>query len=243
MAPLRRMATAVCQAVRRNYAVSAPEQLDRCQEAALKENCIVVDEDDRAVGHATKRECHRVDARGALVLHRAFSVFLFNSREELLLQKRSSHKITFPSCYTNACCSHPLFDIPAEREEEAALGVRLAARRRLQHELGVSPDDVPVDSLRYLTRIHYRAEMDGGWGEHEIDYVLILHRDVTLDPNPEEVSDVLYVDRGGLDALVSAGEEPLSPWFRLIAQSHLRSWWDNLHQLDRYQDHETIHRF
>ncbi|KAJ8877339.1 hypothetical protein PR048_021793 [Dryococelus australis] len=243
MLPLRRMAAAMCRAVHRNYTMSASKLLDQRQEMALEENCIVVDNDDHAIGCATKRECHRVDPNGMLILHRAFSVFVFNSKGELLLQKRSPQKITFPGCYTNACCSHPLFDIPAEREEEEAQGVRKAAQRRLQYELGIPSSEVPLDSLRYLTRIHYKAGMDEVWGEHEIDYVIVLHRDVTLNPNPEEVSDILYINRDQLNSFLRTVKSPLTPWFNLIAQDHLCQWWDNLHQLNHYEDHQTIHRF
>nr|CAD7193853.1 unnamed protein product [Timema douglasi] len=162
------------------------ENLDPLQEASLEERCITVNEKDHAIGNATKRECHQVGKNGQLILHRAFSVFIFNSKGDLLLQRRSPQKITFPDCYTNACCSHPLYDLEAEREERGALGVRKAAQRRLQHELGIPPQEATPESFHYLTRIHYQAGNRGQWGEHEIDYIMILHRDVTLSPNMNE---------------------------------------------------------
>ncbi|PSN47596.1 Isopentenyl-diphosphate Delta-isomerase 1 [Blattella germanica] len=213
------------------------------QEAALSERCLVVNEQDHVIGDASKRDCHSVQPDGELTLHRAFSVFLFNSRNELLLQQRSPQKVTFPNYVTNTCCSHPLYEIAAEREERDAMGVRRAAMRRLHYELGIPQDQAHPDNLQYLTRIHYYDAGDGQWGEHEIDYVLVLHTDVTLQPNPDEVSKVWYVARQDLDDVLNTQSAPLTPWFRLIAQNHLRIWWDNLHRLDAFKDHKTIHRF
>lgn len=103
------------------------------------------------------------------LLHRAFSVFLFDSKNRLLLQQRATEKITFPDMWTNTCCSHPL-GVPGETgaELEAAVqGVRRAAQRKLDQELGIKAAQVPVDQFQFLTRIHYKAPSDGKWGEHE----------------------------------------------------------------------------
>lgn len=103
------------------------------------------------------------------LLHRAFSVFLFDSNKRLLLQQRATEKITFPDMWTNTCCSHPL-GIPGETGAEldaAVLGVKRAAQRKLGHELGIKPEQVPLDKFEFFTRIHYRAPSDGKWGEHE----------------------------------------------------------------------------
>lgn len=103
------------------------------------------------------------------LLHRAFSVFLFNSKNQLLLQQRATEKITFPDMWTNTCCSHPL-GIPGEgggELAEAVTGVKNAARRKLDHELGINPEQVPFEDFHFLTRIHYKAPSDGKWGEHE----------------------------------------------------------------------------
>jgi len=103
------------------------------------------------------------------LLHRAFSVFLFNSKNELLLQQRATEKITFPDMWTNTCCSHPL-GIPGETGSElpeAVAGVKRAAQRKLDHELGIKAAQVPTENFKFLTRIHYKAPSDGKWGEHE----------------------------------------------------------------------------
>lgn len=80
------------------------------QNTAMKEQCILVDEMDQCLGQVSKRECHRVN-NGQVTLHRAFSVFLFNTKGDMLVQQRSKYKITYPSHYTNACCSHPLYEV------------------------------------------------------------------------------------------------------------------------------------
>lgn len=103
------------------------------------------------------------------LLHRAFSVFLFDSKNRLLLQQRATEKITFPDMWTNTCCSHPLA-VPGETGatlDTAVQGVRRAAQRKLDQELGIKAAQVPLDKFQFLTRIHYKAPSDGKWGEHE----------------------------------------------------------------------------
>jgi isopentenyl-diphosphate delta-isomerase len=103
------------------------------------------------------------------LLHRAFSVFLFNDKNELLLQQRASEKITFPDMWTNTCCSHPLHvsNETGSNLPDAILGVKHAAQRKLDHELGIKKEQVPLEKFHFLTRIHYKAPSDGKWGEHE----------------------------------------------------------------------------
>ena len=103
------------------------------------------------------------------LLHRAFSVFLFDTNNRLLLQQRAHEKITFPDMWTNTCCSHPL-DEPGETGigSEAIEGAKRAAQRKLYHELGIQAKEIPLDKFHFLTRIHYKAPCgDGVWGEHE----------------------------------------------------------------------------
>lgn len=102
------------------------------------------------------------------LLHRAFSAFIFRpSDAKLLLQQRASEKITFPDMWTNTCCSHPLDDFETEKVEKDQLGVRVAASRKLEHELGIPKSQTPIDEFQYLTKIHYLAPSSGKWGEHE----------------------------------------------------------------------------
>lgn len=218
------------------------QALNPIQEESLAENCMLVDRNDKIIGSATKRDCHKVKPDGSILLHRAFSVFLFNSRQELLLQKRSDTKITFPGCFTNTCCSHPLFDLVEEQIEQNALGVKLAAIRRLNHELGVPKGELDTKDVKYLTRIIYKSIGDGIWGEHEIDYVLFVHKDVSIKPNPEEVSEVCFVSKNNFNNFISDLKDPITPWFHLILKNQLHHWWDNINNLDEFVDHKTIHQ-
>lgn len=237
------MYSSVRLAVRRTLTTSIAKKIDPVQEAALKESCILVDNKDKVLGKASKLLCHKVGVNGDIPLHRAFSVFIFNSKNEILLQRRSDMKVTFPGFVTNACCSHPLFDAEGETEEKNALGVRLAAQRRLQHELGIPKHEVELDALQYLTRIHYKSTGDGEWGEHEVDYILFLHKDVTLNPNPNEVSLVQFVAKSEFHQFLNKLEHPLTPWFQLVVKHRLNIWWENLGKLSKFYDHERINTF
>lgn len=181
------------------------------------------------------------------MLHRAFSVFLFNSDGHLLLQQRSQAKITFPGHFTNTCCSHPLHS-PAELQDNGAIGVKRAAQRKLQHELGIDPKQLLIDDLHYLTRVHYLAENApdrGTWGEHEIDYILVAQKDVDVTPNLNEVESYTYVSQEQLRKMIEksqVGNSLITPWFRLIADRLLMGWWNNLHNIQQCRDSQ-IHRF
>lgn len=217
---------------------------DQDQVRYMEEMCILLDQNDQDIGSASKKECHLMTNISKGMLHRAFSVFLFNSRNELLLQQRASEKITFPDCYTNTCCSHPLA-IPGELGTKDQIGVRRAAQRKLEHELGIKPEQVPLDQFKYLTRIHYVSPSDGQWGEHEIDYILFIKAEVELDINPNEVQSVKYVSQDQLREIIATADETgtkLTPWFKLIDTNFLYKWWDSLEDLDSQVDHKTIHR-
>jgi isopentenyl-diphosphate delta-isomerase len=107
------------------------------------------------------------------LLHRAFSVFLFDPvTKKLLLQQRASEKITFPDQWTNTCCSHPLHTASelgrGDDLQSSVEGVKRAAQRKLEHELGIKSEQVPLEGFAFLTRIHYlSASGQGLWGEHE----------------------------------------------------------------------------
>lgn len=221
---------------------ASSESIDPQQLALLDEPCILVDENDLNIGSASKKSCHLMKD-GTSLLHRAFSVFLFNTQGELLLHRRSDEKITFPGHYTNTCCSHPLYT-PQETVEGDALGVRVAAQRRLQIELGIPPPQAKPEDMTYLTRIHYASPSNGVWGEHEMDYILFLRGDVHLSPNQNEVQDVRYVKREDISTFLKECDEkkiPITPWFRLITDKFLPLWWDNLDNIQNFQDHNTIH--
>ncbi|XP_076544722.1 isopentenyl-diphosphate delta isomerase isoform X2 [Osmia lignaria lignaria] len=239
---LKKLSSAACH-LKSTVKYVGSTQAAPLQQAALEERCILVDALDKPLGKATKRDCHTVNSDGQVLLHRAFSVFLFNGKGELLLQKRSANKITFPNHYTNTCCSHPLAEIPEETEEHEAIGIRRAAQRRLNYELGIPLSQILLSDFLYLTRIHYHA-VNGYWGEHEIDYVLFMQKDnIILNPNSDEISELRWVSQSEINDFVKNLNSPLSPWFELILKHKLPLWWNNLHALEKMQDHNTIQRF
>eukprot|EP01035_Chromulina_nebulosa_P029272 gene29272-38784_t len=232
------------------------------EDLMIRDECIVVDQDDHitGLGHGSKRDVHTfTSANPRGVLHRAFSVFIFNEDGKLLLQQRAADKITFPSVWTNTCCSHPLHGFePNEVDDDATIasgavtGVKNAAIRKLDHELGIV-DIVPSD-FKYLTRLHYWAAdvvthgESSPWGEHEIDYILFVQKNVKVNPNPEEVKDVKYVDAAELASMMNPSNGLLwSPWFRIIAEYFLLPhWWKDLKltlTTDKFTDYSKIHRF
>lgn len=218
---------------------------DEEQIRLMDEVCIVLDENDVPIGSASKKVCHLMTNINDGLLHRAFSVFLFDSNNRLLLQQRASEKITFPDMWTNTCCSHPL-GIPGETGSElseAVQGVRRAAQRKLDQELNIKAVEVPLDKFRFLTRIHYKAPSDGKWGEHEIDYILIIKADVDHKANPNEVQDTRYVSQDELKAMFNDDKLKFTPWFQLICNTMLFEWWENLDEgLEKYTNETQIRR-
>lgn len=224
----------------------------------MEELCIVLDYEDKPMGAGTKKLCHIMKNINGGLLHRAFSVFLFNDDGKLLLQQRADEKITFPEMWTNTCCSHPLC-IPDELGitapggssnqndlSTAIAGTKVAAQRKLEHELGIPFGDAPLADFQYLTRIHYKSpsgDEDSKWGEHEIDYILILktRNDITVEANYNEVKDYKYVSQDELKQMFDDQSLVFTPWFKLICQTFLFNWWGNLDNLDAFKD-DTIHR-
>ncbi|KAI9821785.1 MAG: isopentenyl-diphosphate delta-isomerase idi1 [Pycnora praestabilis] len=209
------------------------EGYDEEQIRLMDEVCIVLDDNDVPVGSASKKACHLMKNIDQGLLHRAFSVFLFDSKNRLLLQQRADEKITFPG-------------IPGETGAELAAavrGVRNAAQRKLDHELGIKPVQVPLNAFDFLTRIHYKAPSDGKWGEHEIDYILFIKADVDLDVNPNEAQATRYVSQEDLKTMFKDGALTFTPWFKLICESMLFEWWDHLDTgLEKYKGETEIRR-
>jgi isopentenyl-diphosphate delta-isomerase len=157
------------------------------------ETLILVDESDRVVGHLSKGACH--DGEG--VLHRAFSLFVFNRAGKLLLQQRSEDKRLWPLFWSNTCCSHP-------REGET---MDEAVQRRLRQELGMASE------LVFLFKFQYQAAYEDKGSEHEICWVYIGVTDDEATPNRTEVADCRWVTPDELDDEMSDGPESFTPWF------------------------------
>ena len=160
----------------------------------LEEKVILVDKNDNQVGLMPKLEAHE---KG--LLHRAFSIFVFNSRYELLLQKRASSKYHSGGLWTNTCCSHP-------REGEDTLD---AANRRLDEEMGIKT------SLRKVYDFIYKAELDNQLTEHEFDHVFygVCDRDPIL--NKDEAEDFKWVDMETLNNDIIKNEDNYTVWFKI----------------------------
>ena len=206
----------------------------------MAEQCIVVDRDDKPHRPASKVETHLCSE--GLLLHRAFSVFLFSKEGKLLMQQRAAAKHTFPLYWTNTCCSHPLWTssemggaTTADDHTLAAAvqGAKVAALRKLEQELGIT-GELKLDDLSFLTRIHYRAaDKQGVWGEHEIDYIFLAQADVGVQHNPNEIEQIAYMTQDDLKQTVAAadrGECSVTPWSRHIINTWLYGWWDKLQQ-------------
>ena len=196
---------------------------DSIQESLMAEAVIQVTENDEVIGPISKLDSHHGDGK----YHRAFSVMLFDSSGRLLLQRRASHKITFPDVWANSCCSHPL-QSEEEMELKNALGVKRAAVRKLEQELGIHPSQVPIEKFDFVTKMRYQARQDEDWIEREIDHCLVIHADVDVNPNPNEVSEIKWVSQADLEEMLVAddNENVIAPWFRCIAARIMNDdWW------------------
>ena len=160
----------------------------------VMEKVILVDEADNAIGEMEKMEAH---IKG--VLHRAFSVFVLDGNNRLLLHRRALEKYHSPGLWTNTCCSHP-------RSGES---VGQAAHRRMQEEMGF---DCPLDAV--FTFI-YRAKFDNGLTEHELDHVLIGFSDDIPYPNPEEVHEYKWMPLPEIAKDIRDHPEIYTVWFRI----------------------------
>ena len=169
--------------------------------------------------------------------HRAFSLFLFNTRNELLMQQRSDKKITFPGLWTNTCCSHPEH-IPSEMDtRNHYIGPRRAAQRRTAFEMNINLD---LLDLNCGARILYYAPADPTFAEHELDYIIFAKKQLPhFEPNPDEVKNSEWVGLNDLADFIAEKEghgEGITPWFRLIAESELPRWWKGLQEKGLFPD-------
>jgi isopentenyl-diphosphate delta-isomerase len=163
------------------------------------EEIILVNALDEEVGAAEKQLAHM----GSGLLHRAFSIVLFGSDGRMLLQQRATAKYHFGGLWTNACCGHPR---PGEELVEAA-------QRRLREELRLDIELWPVFSFRYSA-----TDIGSGLSEQEFDHVLVGETSGGLDPNPDEIDDIRWVDCHDLMRDIRVYPDRYTPWFALLLE-------------------------
>ena len=174
------------------------------------EELILVDSDDIEIGHLHKDKCH--DGNG--LLHRAFSLFIFNENGDVLIQQRSAQKRLWPLYWANSCCSHPRH---GENMDDAV-------RRRLYQELGMRSE------LIFLYKFTYHARFRDVGTEHELCWVYVGKSTDPVRPNPNEIADWKYMSPARLDDELNRNPDSFSPWIKLEWETLHR---DHREQLDR----------
>jgi isopentenyl-diphosphate Delta-isomerase len=161
----------------------------------IEEKVILVDENDQQIGLMNKLEAHE-----KAVLHRAFSVFVLNEKNEVMLQKRAAHKYHSPLLWTNTCCSH-------QREGETNIQ---AGKRRLFEEMGFVVD------LKEMFHFIYKAPFDNGLTEHELDHVMIGYYNGEPNINLEEVDDWTWMSVDYIKEDMQNNPDLYTVWFKII---------------------------
>lgn len=166
---------------------------------------ILVDEHDNDRGFMDKIEAHQ---KG--VIHRAFSIFIFNSQGEMLLQQRAFNKYHSAGLWSNSCCSHPS---PGEQTAEAAI-------RRLREELGFET------ALQKIFDFVYQVSFENGLIENEFDHVFVGRYDGTIRQNPDEVNDYVFKPMKQIKSELKDNPEIYTEWFK-ISFPKIEAWWQN----------------
>ncbi|WP_090079090.1 isopentenyl-diphosphate Delta-isomerase [Halpernia frigidisoli] len=165
----------------------------------MEELVVLVTPEDQVLGQMEKMKAHETG-----LLHRAFSVFLFNENGEMLLQKRAAKKYHSPDQWTNAVCSHP-------KVNETYLE---AANRRLNEELGIST--VLNEKFNFI----YKAEVGQNLWEHELDHVFVGKFEGDFNLNEDEVSEVRYISMNDLEIEMTEKPEHFTEWFKIILKEY-----------------------
>ena len=165
----------------------------------MEEKVVLVTEKDEVLGLMEKMQAHENG-----ILHRAFSVFLYNSKGEMLLQKRAAEKYHSPNQWTNACCSHPRIE---ENYEQAA-------KRRIKEELGI---DCELEEKFWFI---YKADVGQNLWEHELDHVFVGNYEGEFNLNKEEVAEVRYISLENLNIELENNPENFTEWFKIILEEY-----------------------
>ena len=179
------------------------------------EELILVDTNDNETGYLSKADCHD----GGGVLHRAFSIFLFNEKGELLLQKRDASKRLWPGFWSNSICSHP-------RRGES---MEVATRRRLQDELNIEAE------LEFVYKFDYQAEFGDSGSENELCHVFLGRVEGSIEPNENEIAAVRFVLPHDLTKEFAESPAVFTPWFKMEWWSLSQEYGDKLADYCRIQ--------
>ena len=167
----------------------------------MEKKVILVDENDNEIGIEDKLKAHQNGGK----LHRAFSVFVFNSKGDFLIQQRSGNKYHCPGLWSNTCCSHPF---PGE-------GLKEAASRRLKEEMGFDCE------LKEIFSKKYDLKLDNDLWEKEFDHIFIGNYDGEIKINPEEVSDWKWISLEDLKKEIEESPDKYTSWFKLLLKDLL----------------------
>ncbi|SKB61058.1 isopentenyl-diphosphate delta-isomerase [Salegentibacter holothuriorum] len=166
------------------------------------DNVVLVNEKGEQIGLMEKIEAHE-----KALLHLAFSVFVFNEKNELMIQQRAHSKYHSPGLWTNTCCSH-------QREGESNVA---AGKRRLHEEMGFSTE------LKEVMNFIYKAPFDNGLTEHEFDYILIGNYEDDPKPNPDEVANWKWMSLGEIKSDMEVNPGVYTEWFKIIFDKYYTS--------------------
>lgn len=175
------------------------------------ERLILVDAEDNVLGYKSKAEAHNGDG----ILHRAFSLFIFNEKNEVIMQKRAADKRLWPLIWSNSCCSHP-------REGET---YEYATVRRLKEELGLEAE------LHYLYKFQYHARWKNKGSESELCSVYIGKTSNQPSINETEIADWKWISREDLNSDIKNHPETYSPWFKMEWKEIQEKYWDKVESL------------
>ena len=201
------------------------EKIDNSQKKFLNDELILVDENDNNIGCISKLNGHLIINKNKNP-HRAFSIFLFDSKNRLLIQKRAKKKITFPLLWTNTCCSHPL----NKENQNTPDKITNALVERLNYELGIKTEN---NIYKLIDKILYRAPSNELYEEFELDYLLMAKLDGDSDDNnyiygknnlkniinKDEIDDIKFDTIENILNEIQIHPDQFTPWFKILIKS------------------------
>mmetsp|Transcript_7613 Transcript_7613/g.14333 ORF Transcript_7613/g.14333 Transcript_7613/m.14333 type:complete len:235 (-) Transcript_7613:32-736(-) len=209
-------------------------KLDPKQFATFSDTLLLTNALDEVVGTQDKLTCHSWPYLSSpqATPHRAYSIFLFNSQNQLLLQQRSHKKVTWPLAWSNTCCSHPMADAALDEMKTELI-------ERVKFELGFNLHKIfkSLGDLKLVSRILYRSKYDEQWGEYELDYIFFakqakLEYEAQIPANTEEVNSVKWASQDEITKMINAKQLVFTPWFKAIVDMpEFKEAWSSLDTL------------